>query len=481
MRRHRQRAAARARGGEIANEISIPLPMGGILNEANNAEVTGMYAATLSNWRSTGASLRLRQPFQTETGGKLSLQRIPFEFGASQLYIEIGKFRVSLGDQFILREFACRYSAGTISGSAIIVDGKGPAVVANRNSVAETAYTTSTDVSADELNGFVAHQDRPFLWKTLDELDFYYGDVGAITGPLVRFPLGRLGNITGSILTMKSLTIDSNRGINDVLAIFTTTGQIVCYQGLDPGDAANFEQIARIKVSPPLSDRCFVEVGADLWMLTASGIVSVLQTIRQSSLALVSTVSEQIQEDLVDQIAEGGEWSMHLSADALRVIINRVYNGVSSQFIYWTDTKSWVTTDYPAAEWHNLGIKTMFTHLDGSLATIQSGTEQITAIWKTSWFRIPRQGGITFIRPTIIAKGALEVSAMLLSDHDSTSVDVSEAMQTVTVEPDNPPDTGGEVALNEIIAVDAVGEVFQLTLEVTAEWAELVNLKAGVQ
>lgn len=480
MRRHKQRLSARASGYGTAREVDIPLPIAGMFTEANTAEVSGIYAGDLVNWRSTGASLQLRSQSSLELG-RTFLQRIPYEFGTVQKFIGIGTFRISIGEHFILRESSSLYTAGYISGYAVLVDGAGPPMIANTTSVQNASFTTSTGKSPDTFDGMVAHQDRLFFWQTLDELDFYYGDVGAITGTLTRFPMGRLGNITGAMLTCKSLTIDAGSGMNDVLAIFTTTGQIVAYEGNDPGDAGAWRQSSRIRVSPAISAEAFVQVGADLWMLTAAGVVSVLDTLRQSSLALVNTVSRPVQQQLVDQIAEGGDWSMHLSADGLRVIINRVFEGVASQLIYWTDTKAWTVADYPAKAWHNLGVKTHFTALTGELGTIGTGNEQITGRWVSSWFRLPKNSGITYLRPTIIARGAMDVRITLLSNHDDTPDDIAESEQTVHIEPDNPPGLNGRVALNDVIAVDAVGASFQIIMEITAEWAEIVSLQAGVQ
>lgn len=408
------------------------------------------------------------------------MQRIPFEFGNVQNFIDIGTFRIQLGTKFLLRDYVRPYTVGFISGYAVLADGGGNPVLVNQSGISLSTFTTSTGLDPAGFDGVLAHQDRLFFWKTGDELDFYYGELGAITGSLTRFPLGRLGNITGKILGLKSLTIDSGQGMNDVLAIFTTTGQIVCYEGLDPSDGNNWRQINRIKVAPPVSLDAFVEVGTDLWMLTGSGVVSVLSSMRESSLALVNTISRPVQKELVDQIAEGGSWSMHLSADGRMVIINRVLNDIASQHIYWTDNPGWTKANYPAAYWHNLGLNTLFTAITGERGTLADSSEMITATWYSSWFRMPRSSGITFVRPTIIAKGALDVSVTILSDHDETASDIAEATQTILVEPDNPPGPGGRVALNENIGVDAVGDVFQLRLEITAAWAELVNIKVGI-
>ena len=453
-----------------------------MLQEANTAEVSGMYAGELLNWRSTGASLQLRLPHSQTRSGETILQRIPFEYGAFQTYITITEDTVKSGDIGLYREGTDLMSVAFISSNAVMVDGKADPVLFNGAAFSSATFTTETDITPDEFDGVIAHQDRLFFWKTGDELDFYYGGVGAISGALTRFPLGRLGNIRGSIIGLRSITVDAGEDINDMLAIFTTTGDIVIYQGLDPGDATDWRLATRITSAPPVSKDAFLRVGSDQWMLTAAGVVSITQTIRDSSLALVNTISRPVQDKLVEQIEEGGEWSMHMQADARAVIIHRVFCGTPTQFIYRTDTRSWFEADIPALRWHNLGFKTQFTTLSGDLGTLAgNGVVPVTARWVSSWFRLPRAGGLASVTPTIYARGSLEVKVTILADHDATTADITEAEQTVTIEPDDPADTDGLVALNEPIVVDAVGEVFQIRMEVTAKWAELVNLKAAVE
>jgi len=481
MKRQRQKQAERARGGAEAQEITIPLPLNGIFAEAKTAEMSGVFAGELINWRSNGASLEFRPQYSLAGAGDFVLQRIPYEFGSTVSYIEAAASTIQTDTDSIQRAFVRNLDSALISGRTIMVDGLGPPIQYNGTNLIESTFTTNTGRIQDDFDGIVAHQDRPFFWQSGDELDFYYGDVGAITGSLSRFPLGRLGNITGRIVAMLSLTVDAGHGMNDTLAIFTSTGTIIAYEGLNPADANDWRQLARIQSATPVNKNAFVQVGADVWMLTASGIVSILETMRNSTMALVNTVSRPIRKKLLAQVAEGGDWSLHRSADSTQIIINRFYNGASTQFIYRTDSKSWDETDYPAKFWHNLDGKTQFTTITGDLATLDdAGNVVSTAKWTTSWFRLPRSSGISYLVPTILARGPLEFKITVLTDHDETAIDISEAEQTITVQPDNPADPNGTVSLNEMIGVDAVGDVFQMRMEVTAANAEFVNLKAGI-
>lgn len=225
-------------------------------------------------------------------------------------------------------------------------------------------------------------------------------------------------------------------------------------------------------------------------MMTPSGVISVQASIREGILALASPVSEAISEDILALVRQGtADWQLHTAADGSMVIINRVAGGTARQFCYLTNTRSWFTADYPAIDWHNLGENTEFSAtptLPGQsklcrLRTAQAGDAPMTARWVTSWFNLGRDGGVACLRPTILALGPLTVTVTVLSDYDETAADVAEAVQTVTIQPDNPADPGGTVSLNDIIGTDAVGTNFQISIEVVAAWAKIVGLKAWVQ
>jgi hypothetical protein len=486
MRRQAQMRAARGQGYGVGREVSLPLPTNGIHVNGKNAEISNVYASELNNFRTDGIDLELRRSVSYGPGDEIALQRIPYEFGATPAYIELRFDRAQCLGAELMRPFYADAMVGYLSGTAILADGHGDPVSWNGTAFATSAFTTGTSVSPADLDGIVVHHDRVFLWKTGGDLEFYYGDVGAVTGALTRFPLGRLGNITGRLQMMMQVTMDAGQNSNDALCIFTTTGDVVIYEGLNPGDANDWNLVSRLRVAPPLTRYGTTRVGSDVWFLTANGVASILNTISQGVLALVSPFTRPIAADVRALVAAGGlEWGLHATADGSAVLINGYdpVAGTGTQFVYDSESQAWTTSDLPARFWHNLDLTTEFTHGDGRLGTVaavQGGGESITARWATSWMRLGG-GELAYIKPTIIAKGALAVTVTVLSNHDETASDIAEAVQAVTIQPDNTPDAGGGlVSLDEEIGVDAVGDSYKLIIEITAQWAKIVNLTAGV-
>jgi hypothetical protein len=479
----KRQALARA-SQPAARPTDIPLPLRGVFSESRTAQVSGLYAAGLENWYSTGLSLKTRRCVSYSSSDFAPRLRIPFEFGALKRFIEIADAGARCGDAIYDRTFGEKVDYDFISSQAVIVDGAGPPLRFDGETFVESEITTDRDVDPNTFDGVIAHNDRLFYWKSdAGALEFFFGDVGAVLGPLSHFPLNRLGNITGSILCMTSLTVDAGHGMNDTLCIHTTTGDMIVYEGLDPSDPQDWRLLTRMRVAPPVSCNAFTKVGADVWMLTANGVVSVLQSLRDARLALVDTISRPVRNEITKLIATGGEWDMHTSADGGMIILSHMKDGEGRQFTFHTEAKAWATSRLPALLWHSLGVETSFTATDGRLGVVQPegvGDETITAEWRTSWFSLPRAASIGYLKPTIIAEGPLDVELTVLADRNETAADIAEAVQIVRVEPEGTAGVEEMVTLDERFGCDAEGEAFQIRLKVTARYAEIVGLKAAL-
>lgn len=518
MIRQRQLAARRAQAGRAsAREISIPLPLRGLFADAKSSEVSGLFAATLHNFRSDGISIQSR-PATIWSGPKTTaFQRVPFEFGDVCDTIAIHPTYAAIAGAVFTRQFPRRVQVAYLSSNALIVDGAGPLVRFDGEVFSSGGFYCADDaVNPDQFDGIIAYNDRPFLWRTGGTLEFWYGDVGAVNGELTRFPLDRLGNITGSIAAMTVLTLDSQSGLNDVLCITTTTGQIVTYQGLDPGDADNWSIIGRVQAACPISRDAFAQVGSDTWMVTPRGVISVRESLSSSVLALRSDMSRPVADELSRMVAEGGSWQTFVAPDGSMIILNRVLKGTARQIIYYLDGKAWATADMPVRDFCALNGEIACTGFDGRKGTLaEHGDEDITHTFVSSWFRLRSGAEVRWVKPVLRAvppsrfwlrQGVLdsggvwldgvafpapenlpdlverpyaEVSVAVLADHCDAQDDITAATQDAVLFPASDNETG-EVTVSEILAADATGAVFQLRLDITARWLKLIQIDAGV-
>lgn len=484
MIRQRMARQQRARGAR-AQEVSVPLPTQGLFNDAKTASLSGVYAAELHNFRTDGISVETRKPQVAGPSDELVLQRVPFTFGSIVRYINLRAIQAEAGGAIFERQFDGNAMVAYISSQAVIVDGLDLPVVYNGTVFTNGLFTTSTAENPSAFDGVIAHQDRLFFWRTNGPLEFYYGGLGSVMGPLTHFPLDRLGNITGNIRAMVSVTLDAGENANDALCILTTTGQAVIYEGLDPGDATQWNLSSRLQIAPPLSRYGITRVGGDVWMMTTLGVVSLADTVQSGVLALVNAVARPISDEILALARNpAAEWQLHTAADGSQIIVNYYTPEKQRQFLWQTDSKTWATADYPARRWHNLVLATEFTQGGGRLGTIledEGSPELITSIWHTGWFQAGGERSLEYIKPTIIAKGPLTVKVSVLRDYNQSLADIAEAEQTITIDPEDPPDPpNGRVALNEEIVVGVSGSAFQIRMEITATWAQLVQMKAMI-
>jgi hypothetical protein len=491
--------------------VEIPLPVGGVFSEVRTAEARNLFAAELKNFRSTGYSLELRQHYSAQYPENPSsdvFQVIPWEYAGANRGIKFAPTQAVAGNALatLTRTFSTYVDWAYLSNAVIMVDGTGAPFGYDGTNFTTPVFAPSTGKNPNDFDGIIAHNNRLYLWQEGDNLDFYYGGVGAITGAVTVFPLGNLGSLTGQIQQMASMSLNQGTGqtASNVLCIMTTTGDVAVYQGLDPGDATNWSLMAIVRIAPPLSKLSTANIGGDIWCLTRQGVVSLQQSLREGSMALVNTVTRSVQDDIIAAVRAGGQWQIHRSSDATIVIINYIpVGGAPQQWLFDTETRSWTTADYPAQFWFNRNGTTYFRTVSGPAVREDNGQlvqdvagavgqltdeisvhpefSDISSRWVSSWFRMPRHGAISYIRPTILSNGPLTITTVVLSNHDVNAADIAEATQTVTIQPDEAAEPNTLVSIDEVIGCDAVGDVFQITLEITASQAELVNVKVGVQ
>lgn len=468
------RTAAAARqernsGARIARERPFPLPLKGIYSDARTGEFQGVLADTLDNWKSNGVSLEMRSGYTTIASETIQ-QHIPYEFGQTPAYIKVTPTALTFSGFTLARTNTADFSWTSISSNVIMADGNGDILRCDGTDIQDAAFTTTTGKDPDEFNGVFSHHDRIYAWDS-SALEFYYGAVGAVTGELTRFPLDRLGNITGNIKIITNMTINAAHGMNDVLVIVTTSGHIVLYEGLDPGDANDWRLLGRVPTAPPVSQFAVTNFGSDLWVLTGRGVVSVRESLMQGALAFASQITKPISDSLIADIASNGSdlgWQMYPRPDDGDVLVNVPTDTGFKQYAYTVESGSWAMRDYQSRWWHSLIGVTDFTGSNGNLERLnRTGDDNgaaITATIITSWIRMRTGTEVATLIPTIIADGALEVTVAVLTDHNELAADIVQAEQTFTLSPEN---AGDRVTLNEEFGVNAIGSVFQLRWTIT--------------
>lgn len=101
-------------------------------------------------------------------------------------------------------------------------------------------------------------------------LTIKYSDSQAISGDLGTADLGSLFKLGGSIVAIANWTQDAGAGMDDLLCIFTSEGEVVVYGGTSP-EAEDWGMQGVFQISKPIGINCTCKIGGDLAVITQGG------------------------------------------------------------------------------------------------------------------------------------------------------------------------------------------------------------------
>ncbi len=477
-------AAERAQFERRARPGAFPIPLRGWYGDAENAEIRPDFAAILENMWIDAGLLKTR-PGYTISDETIARQRVSYEFGAAPQVISCFPTIIRTGDQSIARACNSRFMTAELSSQTIMADGQGPIIAYNGSVFSEPVFTTDPgETQPDEFDGVIAHQNRLYFWKTTGPLEFWYSDqVGGVQGALTKFPLSLLGNIHGTIIAMGSLNVDTGDNVNNVLCIITSLGECVLYQGLNPSDPTDWRLSHRIRVAVPVSRFGIFNHGADLLVVTKRGLASIKDYIGQGTPAILKALTEPIQAKMREAINAVGSslyWQAITGPTEEYLIVNVPLTSGHKLYVYGFSSGGWF-------EWNGFNVIGWRRAADGLYATLATGQEvlfgdaqgddgaEIDQKWHTVWQRIG-SNIITTLKPVIITAGDLELLVGVMADHAKSARDVDEAMQTVTLLPENETSSAAQPHYEEVY-VGTEGDVFQLRLEFSTTYAEVPAIR----
>lgn len=136
-------------------------------------------------------------------------------------------------------------------------------------------------VTESELTGAFGFKGRLYWWSDTDA-SFMYSDLGdGTTQTLTAFPIRTLTRRSGLPLQITSLSADGGAGQDDLFVILTVDGEMLVYQGSDPGSTYDWSIVGRYDTPPPVNSHSAVLMGSDTIVLSRQGLYS-LKSIMQN-------------------------------------------------------------------------------------------------------------------------------------------------------------------------------------------------------
>ncbi len=125
-----------------------------------------------------------------------------------------------------------------------------------------------------DLGTFNAFKSRLYFAQ-ISVPSIWYGGVDAITGALTEFPLASVfrQGIT-YIYFVGPVTRAKDFAEDDLLCIISNNGEVLIYQGSDPG-SPTWGLIGRYSIPKPASFKSFFYVGSALHVMTRGGLISI--------------------------------------------------------------------------------------------------------------------------------------------------------------------------------------------------------------
>ena len=186
-----------------------------------------------------------------------------------------------------------------------------------------------------------------------DSLSFWYSGVGAIAGALSEFPLSVLCRKGGYLLNIMNWTYSTQFSVTERIAMVTSEGQVVIYEGYDPSNSAYWSLVGVYDIPMPLGGRrCLVKVGADVGVLTKNGLILLSKGLREVASGFSSALTDKIRSAFRESVgyyeANSG-WEMTNASTEGLLFIN-VPQGtylprkaLSKQLVLSTATGGWCT------------------------------------------------------------------------------------------------------------------------------------------
>lgn len=348
---------------QTAQAQSLPAPTGGWDTESPLPAMDSSYAVILDNLIPRGGKVELRRGFIEQcTGTAAAVETLIAYRGdpaGDKVFAASGAFLYDVSTAGALP--AASYSsaatarwnstnfANDAGRWAILCNGAQKPLAYDGSTFAPETYTYSGSVAFDQtkLKYVFAHKSRlHFLEK--NSLHVWFPAVQAIAGAVGLLDLGLVFTLGGALVGGARLTLDGGVGPDDFAVYLTSAGQVAIYQGTDPSDANNWSLVGVFTLPRPVGDRCLLEHGADVLVVTEAGVLSLTQALRtplaeQQSKSLSRRVSTAFADAASSYSANFG-WSVLAYPGRGSLIIVNVPAtelATSQQYVRCAETGGW--------------------------------------------------------------------------------------------------------------------------------------------
>jgi len=346
-----------------------------------------------------------------------------------------------------------------------------------------------------------AHQQRLFF-AAPDSLYLYYLPVNVLQGELHAIDLGSFLPLGGAIADIGSWTRDNGvGGMDDLMVIITTHGEVLMYQGIDPDDPTptGWSMIGRFVIGRPVGGhRAMTRFGPDMMVICEDGFQPLAKYLALGqSQALATSISRKIGNAVTQAVKAnkaGFGWEAILYPTNNVLIVNvPVAGGGFQQYVVNTITGAWCRfIGLEAWCWALYHGVLYFGGANGIVVQADTGaTDQGKPIAYdiVTSFQVlgnaPQQKRATMCRPFLIANGICNPVMDVNVDYNISPVSSPLTTQTSQAEWDQfnwdeANWASGDFVQNNWFSVDGIGTAFAVHMSGQAQSLSLKVLAFDV-
>ena len=293
--------------------------------------------------------------------------------------------------------------------------------------------TGFTGPTLTDLIYFAHHAERIFAVQK-NSTSFWYGGVGSITGALTEFDLETIAKKGGTLNSIGVITSDGGVSSEDLVCFFMSTGEVIVYQGSNPGDASAWGKVGSFTIGAPLVRQNNIQVGADLVCMSKDGFIPLAQVLpfgrsRDEDKVLSDKIRGAVSEAIRDYGANEG-WQIAFYPVGDMLVFNIPTSATTAhQYVMNLNTLAWCRfTGLNAQSWATFNDNLYFGDNAGLVHQADTGTadngSNIVAEGATAFNYFDdrsREKQFVMARPIFSSDGALTLTLALNVDFDTSS------------------------------------------------------------
>ena len=160
-----------------------------------------------------------------------------------------------------------------------------------------TSWTTPTITGSGLTPANLIHVNvfkKALFFIEENKLGFWYFPVNTISGAISYFDVSPYCRLGGYMMAMGTWTRDGGSGLDDIAVFITSMGEVLVYQGTDPGTANAWALVGQFNIGAPIGRRCMTKVGTDLILATVDGFGPISRLLPSARTDTNSIVSDKI-------------------------------------------------------------------------------------------------------------------------------------------------------------------------------------------